>query len=469
MLRIRRAERDIAPGAFTLKTIPKIGFRLLPHEDPGATSPSPSAGGERPRRGLGPRVVWPAATLMILLISGVALVTGVRGFTKGAPSATAAGDPASNLAASDLRLRGAAAVFEGTPQQMMQGISYFRAAARQSPNDAAIWGSLAMASVLNQTNLPPSGQRTAEAEIRQASRRALELDPGESHAWAALVSLSPAFGAWTTKADILAKARARATKDGPPVLRQEALFLAAIGRMSEALEKTERLHRLHSMVPFVQAELVRLLTAQGQFEAADAEAAKARQVWPRDHDLWLARFELALAERDIPMAEAIVGDPANWPLQVRAADMARRKQVVRAMASGRSQDADAAIAAYLHASGEGQGYLEEGVWVAAALNRTDAAFRMASELYGKSAPAERFRFTDHVEFAAAGDRRTDIWFGPFSERLWTDPRFLPLMDRIGLVAYWRQQKPPDLCADAAMRAACGRIGIAPSVRVASSS
>ena len=150
----------------------------------------------------------------------------------------------------------------------------------------------------------------------------------------------------------------------------------------------------------------------------------------------------------------MAGESRNWPSQARPSDMAARGLVAAAMASGRRADADAALSAYERLQSDGQGYLEEAIVAAAGLGRPDRAFQWADRLYGADAPAERYRFVDHTEYAVGGERATDLLFGPFGQRLWGDPRFTTLMQRIGLVGFWSGRAPPDLCAAAKLRVAC---------------
>jgi tetratricopeptide (TPR) repeat protein len=451
VLRVRQAARGAAAGSFELQTIPKIGFRLVA---PPAASNAPV---QRPTLRSGSLSPWRWTTLVLVSLAigggGLALAMSRQAERPSAPEKTL------SPAVQDLSIRATAAVFEGTPQQLAQGISYFRQATRQSPDVAELWGSLAMANTLNEANLAPPQQPAGGARIREAAQRALDLDPRETHAWAALTSLTPTFRAWPTKERLVADAVAGSRVNGPPVMRQEVLFLTATGRTHAALRRMEDLYRAHPIVPFLNAEFIGLLVTEHRLEQASAVAAKARQLWPHDHEVWRARFVLALADGQYEDARRMAEDRATWPPQSRESDMAARAQFARALESGRRADADATLDAYDRLAGEGQGYLEEAIVAAAALGRPDAAFRWADRLYGAAPPAERYRFLDHVEYAVRDDRATGVLFGPFAERLWTDSRFLPLLDRIGLTAYWRGRSPPDFCLTQAVRTACSDHGL----------
>jgi DNA-binding winged helix-turn-helix (wHTH) protein len=447
-MHVRQISRGVAAGSFEIQTIPKIGFRLIVKD-----AASEAAAAAPPRRR---RWVWAWTGGVACVVLTVGAVLAARNAQPGGDPALASGEVTLSPAVQDLTVRAAAAVFEGTPRQMAQGVSYFKAAARQAPQVSEIWGSLAMATTLNQANLAPAQQAAADVRIREAANRALELNPRESHGHAALVALRPSYGAWSAKARAIAEAAARATPNGPPMLRQQALFLAATGQTRAALAMSKRLYDMHPVAPFICADLLKALAANSRLEEADAIAAHAVQLWPKDHELWRARFQLALLEGDTGAALAMATDRSAWPVDARESDMALRAGLARAIASKRPHDADAVVTAYWRAGAEGQGYLEDGIVAAAVLNRPDAAFRMADRLYSRSAPVERFRFSDHIEYSRVGERDTDFWFGPLAARLRRDPRFPTLMERIGLAAFWRAGPRPDFCAGERSTGICSR-------------
>ena len=467
--RLRDLLNEATEGGVTIETIPRVGYRLavLPAAGsaaglaPSVTEPGTPAVADNPpdtpppgsrRRVLAGLRAW--MVLVGLVMVAAILVAGALAFRR-----PAAAEAALDQTSKDFATRGRAAVFEGTPEQLSQAIGYFRMAIDHEPKRAGARGALAMAMIMNQPNLPPEAQRARAEEIRGVAAQAISLNPGDSHALAARVFLEPAFGRWANKQDEIQDALTRSDRDGPAPIRANVEFLLGVGRTREALDQARRLDRINPVVPFIKADLIAALMANGDFDEATGVAAQAGRIWPNSFELWRKRFELAVHTGDLSLARSLVDDRRSWPEDMREADMARLRRFVDAYASGDPRAAEAVLAAFDKAAADGVGYAEMGVWAAAALRRPDWAFRFADRLYDAGADSTRFQFKTRRIFVVNGDRDTSVWFGPFSDRLWGDPRFMARMDRIGLVDYWRRRGPPDACHRPEMLQACVTNGI----------
>lgn len=456
ILKLRQLARGAGGNSFAIETIKKVGYRLVvdpttqreaaildfPHRE--------AAADVAPRAKRSGKWLWSALVGVILAVIASLWLAGTRRESA----------DASNPVARDLATRGQAAVLEGTPAQLQQGIAYLRQALEALPNNADLWGSLAMGMTLNQAMLAPNEQRLGAARIREAADRSLSLDRGEGHGWGALVNLVPSYRNWTAKRDAIRNGLAQADRGAPALLRQRILFEQATGATAQALAHSQHLMKVHPLVPFIRADYLGLLRANGRQEEAEAAGAEAAKLWPGDMRIWHERFLLAALGGEAEQALAMADNRAQWPRAVRAEDMQRYRLFALALRTGARTDADRVITAYWAAAGDGQFVLENAIVAAAALGRADDAFAFADRLYADSATPIRQRFVDHTVYVVANDRATAFWFLPPLDRLWCDQRFMALMGRIGLVGYWRGSgDAPDLCLSNAIRDRCRAAGL----------
>lgn len=454
--KIRRLSEGVAAGDFTLETISKAGYRLhaapAPGEPPTMLPPAITTRRRRLAAGIAAAVVlaatgWWATTLR-----------------HEPPAATARRNPAAatlpaDPAARDLEIRGRALVFEGSPDETRQGIGYLREAANLAPNDAEGWGGLAMGQVRSLAHTPLAGQPAVVLRIRDAAARALALDHHEALATAALASLEPTFGNWPNKDAVLSQALASARGNRTAVLFQRAQFLGAVGRTREALTLVEQASAMSPLLPWIQAVRIDLLATEGRLEDADRVAARAENLWPRDHRIWLTRYFLKLFNGRAGEALGMATNRAGWPEQGRPEDFALAAQAAQAFVSGSPATVDAVVAALARHLAVEPGYAEQAIRIAAALGRTEPAFAFVDQAYLRArSPWAPSRFDYTIGFHGPGERNTAPLFAASSSRLWSDPRFMPAMERMGLAAYWRQSVPPDFCARVAACVSAVRSG-----------
>ncbi|WP_293898708.1 winged helix-turn-helix domain-containing protein [Phenylobacterium sp.] len=455
--KIRRLSEGIAAGAFSIETLPKIGYRLL------AFPASADAGGRRdlrpPQRAndrLGRRRTWMALGALLVVLGGAGAWAWRERVAAARPEPVRTARPAqtpAEFAAADLEVRGRAAVFEGTPAQLDRGIGYLREATARAPRDADAWGALAMAQVLSLRTTAPTERAAVTLRIREAATRALALDPHEGLALAAQVSLEPTFGAWSHKDEALRRALQLAPTDTPAVLVQRAQFLAAVGRMREATALMERAAAAAPLLPWIQAGRVQLLADSQQLDAAECVAARAASLWPRDPQLWRARFWLKIDSGRTSEALAMATDPALWPDSALAADMAMAAHLADAVRSRSPAAGDAVLAAY-------RGAMErrapdapgQAMRAALALGRPQAALALAERLF--AGPGSPDAAGALIGPQRPGERDTAPLFSAAARPLWSDARFTSLMQASGLAAYWRATRKPDFCREIVLAAPC---------------
>ncbi len=172
---VRRIAREVG-GGFTVETIPRIGFRLAqdapvhPADDPlpaASTETGPERGGATRR--------WVIGGALAAAAAG----TGIWSLRR-SPA-----DPAERLIA-DSR----AVMLSGSPSTDRKAIALLEQAVAKSPNNEEAWGLLALTRAradehaIDKTLSPT-------ASVVEAARRALELDPRNADAKAALAIAIP--------------------------------------------------------------------------------------------------------------------------------------------------------------------------------------------------------------------------------------------------------------------------------------
>lgn len=463
--KLRRVAQDAAGGDFRIETVARVGYRLsLGAPAPASRSSSMAPAAMLPDAVPAPHRSWPPrvgrgsrliviAAVMASVVAGVAWTWSAKIWRP----AAATGMPASPMptAVRDLETRGLSAMFEDTPEQTAEGIGYLRQATTMAPRTASIWGSLAMSYVLSLGWAAAAEQPAVVARVRDSAAHALAIDPHESRSRAALASLEPTFGNWDRKAAALQFAQDHASPDTGPLLYQQVQFLMAVGREREALARIEQLVKFSPLVPWIQAAHIDLLTSAGRLDEADKAAEAALTIWPRNRLIWFTRFDLAAFHGETERALAMTADRASWPARADPAEIALAARTARALASHDRAEADAVLASLRAQSPHGEGRLERAIRAAAALGRPREALAFAHDLYlGPVATEPRGTILPLVGLKTESERATVSLFLPPAQALWTEAGFLPLMSRIGLLAYWQRTGAPDLCRRPEMARPC---------------
>lgn len=427
--RLRRLARDVGGTSFVIHTVPRVGYRLVAAEaELPLVRPSTPPSRQPPLR------QWRlAGTLAIVALLGLMLVRGID-------ASQPAEEPSSaTLAARDLGMRGAAAVFAGTPDQTDQAIVFFRRALAASPGDADLWASLALAYALRARDGEAGDAILLRERARQASRRALALEPRNGHALAAerLASLAT----WEARDAGWRSAEARSDGRSPAPVFWRGRFLVATGRLRDGLARVERAWAVHPLVPWIAAERITLLAAAGREDEAEAAADEAGRTWPHQPEVWRARFLVHALGGDPADARGMTVDPRTRPARVAPDELSRLLAAADALATPTRTDDSPALARFDAAA------------------RTDpaaaaVAFRLALRFGDRPralAGAERL-------LATGSDQWTEALFLPPADQLWTDPRLMAAARRAGLVELWRRFGAPDLCTSSAA-AACASEGV----------
>ena len=310
-----------------------------------------------------------------------------------------------------------------------------RRAAGAAPDSAIAQLGLAFDTgfVLNQ--LPPDQRGPAVRDGRLAAERALMLAPefGDTQVpWCLL-----------HRPELLAECedRMRAGLKADPDAPFVALFLSGIlsrtGRRAEALQFAQLALGSDRYNPNKFAQLERMLIHNGTIDEGDALFERARQYWPNHANLHWARIDGFILRGDLDGAErALALLPPDLPLLDHAsteplftARHARDWAAVRAFCLG--QDVESPVQRLCLSA------LREA-------GDRESAFRLLDRMFPRQPagdPAEQER----LWLAEPNRGRDSIVASAALAWLRSDPRYLDVADRLGLVRYWRSGRLPDFC------------------------
>lgn len=300
----------------------------------------------------------------------------------------------------------------------------------QAPSFALGYSALALTSaqLLSYSGGGDPGVLRNDAEA--AARHALSLDPHNGEAYIALALITPAHDYGAQEA--LYRQGLKADPDNPTLNSNLAYLMEHVGRNRDALALHRRAALLDPLSPRKLAGYADQLALNGNLTEARNQFAHAILMAPGNVNIWASRLQMldqfatpdeAAALMDDPQFPAAETDPRSIAL-FRSYLAARRRPTPAAHAAA----VDAIYSAF--AAGLIRSYALD---MMIGLGNTDEAFAMADRLY----------------FARDGkaDNRpeTASLFRPNAAPLRRDPRFIALVQRLGLFAYWTRNGKPDFC------------------------
>jgi DNA-binding winged helix-turn-helix (wHTH) protein len=429
--KVRRASEGVGRDGWTLETIPKVGYRLVPvGRDPDAVYSAPSLD-------MAADVTPSGRRRWLLTLGGAGLAAAAVGGVVWLRT------PKIPERARVLRQKGVDALSSGLPEDNQQALGFLREAVALAPDYAEAWGELAFAYQAALLFAAPPRQAGVKAQAEAAARRALELDPNQPQATATLALLAPVWRRWAPTERLYQRALALHAHD-PLVEHVYARLLLGVGRLKDAVVHAKSAVAGDEFIVWHHHTLGLGLWSSGRVEEADQLVAKALTRWPRHYALWFLQHSMFMFSGRADRAVAMDQDIANRPLNIPFADVELHAAVARALVSGKPADADAALAANLEAARSGIGYAENAMGVAATLGRLDDAFGLAHALYLEAAPVAAGQRFSTGRFQLDSRRQTHHLFMPPTSAMRADPRFPPLLRAIGLADYWRTSgHPPD--------------------------
>jgi len=430
---VRRIASGIAGGSFEIETVPRTGYRLICRLD---ASASAAAGPEREADTASP----PAARVARrwVLGGGLAAAAGGIAFLASRPSAP---DPATRLI-EDSRI----AMRSGTPATSRQAVALLEQAVRISPGNAEAWGLLAL--TIARGDEHAIGRPVSPmAKIERAANRALQLDKNNADAKAALAIAIPYYGDW-----LAAERRLDAVLAQHPdhlfTRDSRAFLLGAVGRMRESAQERLAFSSEASFDPDLQHRQTYVLWFLNRIAEADRSASRGMEMWPGHPGIWFARLWLLASTGRFDRALAHIEDQASRPPLPKP----MLDTLGTAMSAARSKqpaEIEAAVARVMAGVERSVSAVVNAMMLLNLMGATDEAFALAHAYYLEQGPiiaAVQWRPGQPV-VPDQRRRKTNMLFTPTAAAMRRDPRFMPLMQQMGLADYWeRRGVVPDFLA-----------------------
>jgi DNA-binding winged helix-turn-helix (wHTH) protein/tetratricopeptide (TPR) repeat protein len=435
--KVRALGEGVGGGTFGLETIVKVGYRLI--EGEGAAEgplvqPQPLSKASQPDRR------W--------LLAGGAGAAGLA--AAGGWQVWRMRRPTVPAAALQLREQGVEAARLGSAESTAQAIGFLQQAVQLAPTYAEGWGALALAYQSSEHFLADADARAAVNRGHAAAERALQLDPRNASAKAALAltaGLAP-FGAWAAAEETL---RAVLAIDPQQFETLSALsrLLAGVGRTREAVAALDPIAEQMRLLPSMQYWRAYLLWAAGRPDESDQVIDRAMALWPRSYQTWFTRYWLYARTGRGAQALAMSADPSRRPLGIPEWNFALIDATTRALMTRAPADIELGMKLNMERARQGAGFAENAIEYAADVARLDEAFAVCDAYYlGKGFAIGTARYSiQQASYTRPKQRQTTFLFDPSCARLRADPRFGKLAADIGLAAYWKASgKAPDVGA-----------------------
>lgn len=323
------------------------------------------------------------------------------------------------------------------PDAGRQGAGLLREAVRLAPDDAELWGQLALALCNVAEFSPPPRVAAALAEAEAAARRALAIDSAQPDARAALVRRQPVHGNWWA-AERAFRAILADVPDHLPSLDGLSQVQAGAGLL--ALHYPLRL-RTVALDPLHAGYNFRSIYAHwmnGQLARADRAGARGLELWPRHAATSNARMGLFAMTGRPERALAMLADAATrppLPPRYRALLETASRALANGSAAARAQAVDAVMAGI---RGAGPFVAVVGSMLLAALGAADRSLQVVEAVLlerGALMVEPNWR-PGQILHNDVRRRFTNFLFTPVMAPVQALPGFAAVTAGIGLDDYW---------------------------------
>ena len=419
-------------AAFEVETIPRIGYRLKFTSEVLSDPITADSGSASPGALRFDRRALIAGGALTLLGTGAGLAWWNANADRAGPDRV-----------SSLMERSRIAMRSGQPASEREAETLLEEAVRLAPDRADAWGLLALTRARLDEHVIDDTQQPLH-QIDEAANRALELDPDNADASAALALAIPYYGDW-----LAADRRFESVIERHPgqIFARDAhsFFLGAVGRMQESA--TKRMAFVDDGPPDVNLHYrsVYAYWFLGDLDRAERAAVRGMEMWPRHPGNWFGRLWILLSSKRFDRALAFVEDEAARPLL--PGPLVQTLQT--AISAKLSKDPGArqkAIAMLIGGVQQNVAAVINAIMLLNLLEAMDEVFAVSEAYFLESGPiiaAVKWRPGEPL-VPDQRRRKTNPIFTPMAAPMRADPRFLPLVERMGLVSYWtRRGAAPD--------------------------
>ena len=248
----------------------------------------------------------------------------------------------SNPGAYDQYLLGRYHLARRTRESILAALGHFRAAIEQDPAYAAAYAALATTLAVSPYYSSAESPAQLAAEAKQAARQALQLDPGNSEAWAALGMVFMAFEwNWNGALEALQSATALSPNDAG-IINLLGDYHYLVGDYASALEWEARAAELEPMSAVHQHELALVYGLLGRLEEAIALERRAVGLSPEFRNAWSALGRMLIESGQHGAFASLLDDQRQLLLAHNVAALQARRELARgntATARARAEDA----------------------------------------------------------------------------------------------------------------------------------
>lgn len=312
-----------------------------------------------------------------------------------------------------------------------------RQAAREAPDFAAAHSILAkhLAFVAAYHLVDNVGPLRKEAA--NEAHRALQLDPKDPDGFVALGLLAPPLD-YAMRERLFRQALA-----SDPTWPHANGFLGNVmtdtGRLRDAASLYQRAAAVNPQSTDWASAAAGGLVRIGETGQADEELARLSQLWPDDPETFGEQFESMIAQKRWSDATKLLDQASDFPADFSPSGIAAWRELLRALQSTDSAQRDAMRKSLLASANTDPQHAVDGLSL---LGFIDDAFSVALHQMPVDATSE-----DAAEFM----------FDSETAPLRSDPRFIALASRFGLVDYWqRTGNWPDFCHDPGLPFNCAQ-------------
>lgn len=271
-------------------------------------------------------------------------------------------------------------------------------------------------------------RQNLRTEIRNDAERAIRQDDTLGEAYIALARIEPRRR-WDARERTLQQGLQQNERSSA-LSADYSSMLFEVGRFDDALAYARNASTLDPLSLQKRTAVAAILLQSGDIESARDITDDLAETWPDDPGLWLLRLRVAFWSGTYDDALALINAPASQIRSTRArqcwryaADSMRASDNTIARAAAARQVVDCTNTGDLPTAQALMQYSQQG--------QLDEAFALA-----------RTRFGDEQR---GGE---DVLFSNATSAMRADPRFMPLMRDLGLLAYWRLSgRWPDFCRD----------------------
>lgn len=318
----------------------------------------------------------------------------------------------------------------------LQSYQQSKRAAEKAPTAQSAQLALAYNGAFALSELPRDERRETLSESRQAADRAIALGPGFGDAYSTWCLLHSE--ALRAECEDRLRAAKRIDPDAPWVNTFLSHLLRGVGRFDEATQLA-RLSQTHDVyVPQKIAWLLRVLEYSGERDDAQQLYEQGVRWWPEFKPFLLRNRLVGLIIRgDFDALQQLEQTESAAKVIPGYAETAPLAAALKSRSLSAARQACPAAADYV---------LKVRCMLAfAKLGDENAAYAIAGTYYPRRvgrnlAETEQIWLND-----PDGGGDPEFITSPAMAAFRRDPRYLKIVERIGLLAYWRSGRPPDFC------------------------